>query len=289
MKTFSLSTHSRLFSVPENHREYLFVNSGSFPYYGEPYRAESFAIVYIREGSVKLNAGLTTFDVVAPSIITLGPSVIRYFVKNNDHLKMDVIFFKDTFLQKQHADLFFLGHFSFFENSDQYVLPLSKQGVDKFNKLYELFSLTQASGGYHQTEIIRSYIFALVYEVDAYHHDTTAKISSPAKVKVHPLLSKFKKLLNLHYKQEHKLEFYANQLHLTAKSLSAAIKKQSGRSAGKWIDDAIILEAKVLLQNELLTVSQISDMLHFSDQSIFGKFFKAGTGMSPVQYRKRFG
>ena len=87
---------------------------------------------------------------------------------------------------------------------------------------------------------------------------------------------------------ERKLEFYAGQLNITPKSLSAAIKKQTGRSAGEWIDDTIILEAKVLLQNKTLSVSQISNMLNFSDQSVFGKFFRAGTAMSPVEYRKKF-
>jgi AraC-like DNA-binding protein len=86
---------------------------------------------------------------------------------------------------------------------------------------------------------------------------------------------------------ERRLEFYADHLHVMPKSLSAAIKKQSGRSAGKWIDETIALEAKVLLQNKMLTVSQISDMLNFSNQSVFSKFFRANSGMSPVAYRKK--
>jgi AraC-like DNA-binding protein len=88
--------------------------------------------------------------------------------------------------------------------------------------------------------------------------------------------------------KEHKLDFYASQLHLTPKSLSAAIKKQTGKSAGKWIDDTVTLEAKVLLQNKSLTVSQVSSLLNFSDQSVFGKFFRANAGLSPVAYRKKF-
>lgn len=286
MKTFSLSRHSRLFAVPDNSKDYLFVSSGDRPYHEEPYRAESYAIVYIKEGGVKLNAGLAAWEVKAPSIITLGPSVIRYFTKSSDLLKMDVIFFKDSFLLERHADLFFLARFDFFENSDLHVLPLKEPGLTKFSKIYELIQLTQSGSSYNQSDIIRSHIFALVYEVDAYHWQQISGTSS--SVKSHPLFAKFRHLLSNNYKQERKLEFYADHLHLTPKSLSAAIKKQSGRSAGKWIDDAIILEAKVLLQNKTLTVSQVSGMLNFSDQSVFGKFFRAATGMSPVEYRKKF-
>ena len=286
MKTFSLSRHSRLFSVPDNNKEYLFVSSGDHPYHEEPYRAESYAIAYIKEGGVRLNVGLSSWDVAAPAIITLGPSVIRYFSKSSDLLKMDVIFFKEAFLMERYADLFFLFKYDFFDNSDLIVLPLRDEYFIKINKIFELIQLTQAAGGFHQDELVRSYIFALVYEIDSYYRINIT--DTPASLKGHPLFTKFRQLLSKNYMSERKLDFYASQLYLLPKSLSAAIKKQTGRSAGKWIDDAVMLEAKVLLQNKTLTVSQISGMLNFSEQSVFGKFFRANSGMSPLEYRKQF-
>jgi len=286
IKTFSLSRHSRLFSVPDPNKEYLFVNSGTSPYHEEPYRAESYAIVYIKEGSVRLNAGTSYWEVSAPSIITLGASVIRYFTKNSDLLNMDVIFFKDGFLMERFPDPFFLFKFEFFKDSDLIVLPLKDEWLTKISKIYELIRLTQGTGNVHEPELIRTYIFALVYEIDAYHRQQSLEI--PALKKGYPLFTKFRELLSNNYMQEHRLGFYADRLNLTPKSLSAAIKKQSGKSAGKWIDDTVVLEAKVLLQNKTLTVAQVSEMLNFSDQSVFGKFFRANSGLSPVEYRKKF-
>lgn len=261
------------------------MSSGSRPYHEEPYRAESYAIAYIKEGSVRLNVGLSSWDVEAPSIITLGPSVIRYFTKSSDLLKMDVIFFKEDFLMERYADLFFLFKYDFFQN-DLIVLPLEASYFTKINKLYELIQLTHAVGNHHEAELIRSYIFALVYEIDAYHRQHTPEKSSLKRGDA--LFSKFRQLLSSNYMQEHQLAFYADRLSLTPKSLSTAIKKQSGKSAGKWIDDTVVLEAKVLLQNKTLTVSQVSGMLNFSDQSVFGKFFRANTGIAPVEYRRKF-
>lgn len=286
IKTFSLSRHSRLFSVPENGEEYLFVRSGNQPYHEEPYRAESYAIAYIKEGGVKLNVGLSSWDVEAPSIITLAPSDIRYFSKNSDFLKMDVIFFKDTFLLERYADLFFLFKYNFFAGSDLHVLPLTESHYIKINKIFELIQLTQQAASYHKEELVRNYIFALVYEIDGYYRQHADESPSPKKGSV--LFTKFRQLLRSNYMNERMLDFYAGHLNLAPKSLSAAIKKQTGRSAGKWIADSIVLEAKVLLQNKMITVSQIAGMLNFSDQSVFGKFFRANTGMSPVEYRKKF-
>lgn len=285
MKTFSLATHSKLFSVPESKKDYLFVGSGSLPYHEEPYRAESYAIAYIKEGAVKLTAGLSSWNITGPSIVTLGPTVIRYFTKSSEHLKMEVIFFKDTFLLERYADLFFLFKYDFFGNNGLHVLPLKESYFTKINKIFELIQLTNLAGSHYEDELVRNYIFSLVYEIDSYYRELISETSLP--LNVHPLFAKFRQLLNANYMQEHQLDFYASHLYLTPKSLSAAIKKSTGRSAGKWIDDAIILEAKVLLQNNTLTVSQISEILHFSDQSVFGKFFKANTNLSPIEYRKK--
>lgn len=286
IETFSLLKHSQLFSLPYHNKEYLFVSSGNRPYHEEPYRAESYAIVYIKEGGVKLNVGLSSWNVEAPAIITLGPSVIRYFTKSSDLLKMDVIFFTGDFLMEKYADLFFLFKYDFFRDSDLVVLPLKDFFLTKISKIYELIQLTHSAGNFHGSELVRSYIFALVYEIDAYHRQYMSE--KPAAKKGDVLFTKFMQLLSNNYMHEHQLAFYAEQLHLTPKSLSAAIKKQSGTSAGKWIDDTVVLEAKVLLQNKTLTVSQVSEMLNFSDQSVFGKFFRANTGMAPVEYRKKF-
>lgn len=286
MKTFSLSRHSQLFSVPEHNRDYLFVGSGDRPYHEEPYRAESYAIAYIKQGGVRLTVGLKSWEVDAPTIITLGPSVIRYFSKRCDLLRMDVIFFKEKFLMERYADLFFLFKYDFFDNGDRIVLPLKDDYFTKINKLFELIQLTQTTSGFHQEELVRSYIFALVYEIDGYYRQHTP--NEPASLKGNLLFTKFRQLLSKHYMQERKLDFYASQLYLLPKSLSAAVKKQTGKSAGQWIDEAVMLEAKVLLQNKKLTVSQISGMLNFSDQSVFGKFFRANSGMSPITYRKQF-
>ncbi len=285
IRTFSLSRHSRLFSVPDNGREYLFVRSGDTPYQEEPYRAESYALAYIKEGGVRLNVGLSSWDVVAPSIITLAPSDIRFFTKSSDLLKMDVVFFKDTFLMERYADPFFLSKYDFFGNSDHHVLPLADTSFVKVNMIYELIHLTHEAGNHHKAELVRNYIFALIYEIDAGYRQDHAL--APTPLRDHPLFLKFRQLLISHYMQERKLDFYAERLHLAPKSLSAAIKKQTGKSAGKWIDETVALEAKVLLQNETLTVSQVAGMLNFSDQSVFGKFFRANTGLSPIEYRKK--
>ena len=64
------------------------------------------------------------------------------------------------------------------------------------------------------------------------------------------------------------------------------VKGLTGKSAGAWIDDYVILEAKALLKSTTLTILQVSEALNFANQSFFGKYFKQHTGVSPTQYRR---
>jgi AraC-like DNA-binding protein len=83
--------------------------------------------------------------------------------------------------------------------------------------------------------------------------------------------------------EERSIGFYADKLCLTPKYLT--IKEMSGKLAGEWIDDYVMLEAKVLLKSTNMTVQQISERLNFTTQSHFGTYFKRLAGVSPKEYR----
>jgi AraC-like DNA-binding protein len=283
IKTFSLSRHSRLFSVEDLNREYLFVSAIRHPHLEEPYRAESYAIAYLRKGEIQLQAGLVSHHVQSPAIITLAPLMIRSFSKSSERIELDIIFFKESFLLEKHADLFFLLKQDFFENSELTVLMQNVAVMEKIDHIFKLISLTHHSANYHANNIIRNYIFVLIYEIDATYRQM--QVTTPA-YSLNPLTAKFLQVLKSNYLRERKLEFYADKLSVTTKYLSAAVTKHTGKSAGAWISEMITLEVKVLLQNSSLTVSQISNQLNFGDQSVFGKFFKSHTGMSPMEYRR---
>lgn len=95
----------------------------------------------------------------------------------------------------------------------------------------------------------------------------------------------FLKLLRKHSREKHEVTFYSNELCITSEYLSKIMKAFSGKSANKWISEALIIEAKILLRKPNTSIQQISDTLNFSEQSSFSKFFKKHTGKSPLEYK----
>ncbi len=99
------------------------------------------------------------------------------------------------------------------------------------------------------------------------------------------LFEQFISLVAKYHCQYRNVGFYADKLCLTPKYLSKLIKNATGRSAPDWIDAYVILEAKNMLKYSNETIKEIVYKLNFPNQSVFYKFFKARTGMTPSEYR----
>ena len=100
------------------------------------------------------------------------------------------------------------------------------------------------------------------------------------------VLQKFVSTLYRKYRQEHEVNFYAEQQFLTTRYFSTIVKERSGKSPSQWIATALLVDARNLLKNTNMTIKEISDLLCFPNQSYFGKWFKNLTTLSPLDFRK---
>jgi AraC-like DNA-binding protein len=131
---------------------------------------------------------------------------------------------------------------------------------------------------------------SLVYEVAGSWQNRLSEkeLSSPdANNRPKELYDRFIKLVSKHHLQERGVQFYADSLCISPKYLAKVVKTVSGKTATYWIDSYVILEAQNLLRYSDDTIKQIVYKLNFSNQSVFYKFFKAHTGHTPSEYRKK--
>ena len=100
------------------------------------------------------------------------------------------------------------------------------------------------------------------------------------------LFSKFIGILEKNYREERRVSWYAAQLDISPKYLAEVVKQVSKRTPNDWIDQYVILELRVLLKNSSKSIKEITELLHFPNQSFLGKYFKEHVGLSPSEYRK---
>ncbi|MCD7916513.1 MAG: helix-turn-helix domain-containing protein [Tannerellaceae bacterium] len=100
------------------------------------------------------------------------------------------------------------------------------------------------------------------------------------------IFNSFLKLVNMNASKERAIAFYADNLCLTRNYLSIMISRFSGMPPKKWIERAVIMEAKVLLKFSTLSILEIAYKLNFPNDSFFNKYFKRIVGVTPMGYRK---
>lgn len=112
-------------------------------------------------------------------------------------------------------------------------------------------------------------------------------LDEPYQIRYKYILKHFFDSLMQNYRREHLVPFYAGQLNITTQYLSSIVKSLTGHTPSQLIFERLYCEARALLDRPDLSIKEIAELLHFSDQSAFGKFFKKRCGQSPVDYRKR--
>ena len=115
--------------------------------------------------------------------------------------------------------------------------------------------------------------------------DRVVKVESGSRAD--ELCAKFITLLSQTKGTKRTIGWFADELCVSNHYLSLAIKESSGQSVKSIIDNAVIMEIKVLLRHSDLSVTQIADRLEFPNSSFMCKFFKAKTGITPLHYRRR--
>lgn len=244
----------------------------------QPYRSNFYKLGVCVSGSATVNINLDTYQIAPGQLLILAPHVIKQWTYMSPDYKLaDIFFTRDFITTNNHLNP---DKFSFFWAGAKGVIDLPNPASIS-NSIYFIQQKCLEAQTY-KDDVLRNLINSLLYEIAAIYTDTAAAHLSRGQL----LVADFKRLVNTHFMQERSLKFYADQLFITPKHLTETLREITGKTAGDWIAEAVTLEAKVLLQSPGLNISQISDLLHFADQSTFGKFFKNQTGMSPATYKQ---
>lgn len=89
------------------------------------------------------------------------------------------------------------------------------------------------------------------------------------------------------YHRQRTVQFYADLQHLSPYYFSTIIREKSGKSAMQWIENVTMTFTRQHLENSDKSIKEIAELLHFPDQSTFGRYFKQREGCSPSEYRNR--
>ncbi len=223
---------------------------------------------------------------VAPnSLMFIHPeTVFKPIEWHGEELEGYLLFLSNRFIHDINIDLNAINPTLF--TSGNHVLPLNQEKVSLLLRYFDLLHINATEQNNYNRYIARALMSAAGYQLMAFAEDAVFPDDSryPQSRKL-TYAQKFLRLVRDYHRAERSISFYAEKMFISPKYLSLVIKEATGKSAGDWIDQYVIQEAKNQLRYSGKNVQQIAYELNFSNQSSFGKYFKNLTGMSPTTFQ----
>ncbi len=256
------------------------------PVFDHPFKIDVVTAVICERGEIRGQIDLTAMHTVGPAMIVVFPDRILRYEYISDDFRGRFIVMSKRFLESLDLDGSLQASARLRDNP---CVRLGAEEMEAVLTYYEMLRRAIAVPDHpHKREIAVNLTRAFFYGAGYYFHSAASALSAAGAATAgrgEQLVEDFLALVRDNFRRERGLDFYAGRLSITPKYMSTVIGRTTGRTAGEWIDDHVMLEARALLRSTDMTISQIADTLGFPTQSFFGKYFKRLGGLSPKDYR----
>lgn len=250
------------------------------------HRVDFYILILITSGSGKHTIDFKEYNFKKGSLLTIRKDQIHSFTSGAS--KGDIILFTEEFVvsyldQPSALKIPELFNELLYDqitqlNTEQELefSTIVSQMKDEFNK--ELDE--------HSPSILRNLLQVLVAKIHRIR-STSKKVDKHHKY-MNQFLS-FQKLVEQHCTKSRSVKYYADQLHLTTKTLNNITHKTIGNSPKEVIDTILAVQIKRQLINSSLSIKEIAYQSGFDEPSNLFKFFKRTTNQTPESFRSSYG
>ena len=262
--------------------EVVIADERSLPVTSEAYMSPNLTIGINHSGTAQTFYDMQAVEFKRHNIAVVLPSHIISNVLNSADFKVTLIIISKAFYDELVHRESFRDHMKYKNNPN---FQLSEEQYNKVMTIINTLQLIVDSEHPKRHETLGNLLDILLYALTRYRGEENHPIQQESRNS--HVFHAFYDLLISNYYCQHKIEWYAEQLCLTPKYLSTIIRRITGKSAAKWIDEVLVLHAKRLLYTRRdLTVQQVAYELGFKENATFCRFFKDQTGLRPSEYRK---
>ena len=282
--TISFDEIANVISKSSLNRDILLFDSG-FPgprHDIMPIRFDALLLILCKNGEGRINIDLHEYHIRENSLIVIRPNSYISLLETSGKMTLSILVCSKNAIEEMLPRLTDLLPFMM-AGQDDSVAHLSANEAKDLN-MFLSFIKEKLAG--KRTPFLRHKIFCTLQTIFYELFDRTATIEQlKPKTRKEEIMANFIMTVCKNFKENRQVSFYADQLYITPKHLSTVVKEISGKTAGEWIENYVIMEAKILLKTTDLTIQEISTKLNFKNQSFFGKYFRHIVGLSPSQFR----
>ena len=244
-------------------------------------------ITFITEGEGSFILDNHTYRGGVGDVFFSKPGEIRSW-DTNAIVNGYALIFEEEFLSSFFKDSLFVQHLSFFGwDKSCSKLHLSDELYKRMLRLLQ--NIKTEIDGYKQNDIhvLRALLYEALMLLDrTYQNEISVGTMNKESRNIH--ISRFIKLVDIHLKEQHSVQFYADKLCVTPNYLNELMNTVMNIRAKQYIQDRVIDEVRRLLVYTNTSVSELAFEFNFSSVSYFIRAFRQCTGYTPLAYRKEY-
>lgn len=197
------------------------------------------------------------------------------------------LLFEEEFLLSFFNDPLFLNKFVYLRpDRPSSFLYLGKDLFERLIYLYKNMKLEIDSNSSNKDQHL---LRAMLYEtltLMSRAENIVSTVNVDTEIVALRYISAFQKQVNEDFETHCDVKYYANLLCITPNYLNKIITQHLGMSTKQYILSRAINEAKRFLTYTSLSITEISERLHFSTTSYFVRLFRKNVGCTPSQFRE---
>ncbi|GAB3171182.1 helix-turn-helix domain-containing protein [Telluribacter humicola] len=261
------------------------------PFRSVSFRPNFFSFLFIQEAFGNYTIDDLQFPIQPGTVYFTNPGNFRIF-EWHSITEACLITFNESYLKEYvHSDVY--REFSFLLTETVEPRVLSDEQFEVLEQLYRQIHREHLGGSPYKNQLIGTLMVVLLLKIKEYFFQDynpivegtrSSRIVKEFKLN---LENHIRELLSGKVQQQMRVQDFADRQLLHPTYLSQVIKSKTGKSISTWIADKLVTEARVLLQDQDLSVKEIANRLGFLEAPHFSNYFKKHTSLSPADYRKQ--
>jgi AraC family transcriptional activator of pobA len=257
-----------------------------YPYFTQgvpPVRATGHSCLFLTSGTARMRIGPELYTIQPGEVLLVRTGQVHSFEPGDVNTGF-ICRFTTDFLGSAPGSSQGLAPFALLQVWGNPLVRLPAQTA-KFveNDLQRLLVEYQAHQVQHP-ELVRAYLLALLHELSLHALESGEPLTAAVS-----LTNRFKQLVAGSLRTVVRISDYAALLHVTPNYLTKCVRTVTGKSPVKWLEESRVAEAKGLLFQSELSISDIALQVGVTDASYFSRFFKQHVGVTPQVFRGLLG
>jgi AraC family transcriptional regulator, transcriptional activator of pobA len=259
-------------------------------YFEKLQRNNFFTLIWVMNGSGKVNANFNEFEFDGNSLFAFSPYQPYTFTADKPVNGIAIYFHFDFFCIHKHQKELEVNGVLY---NNAYQLPfvrVDEEAAATFKLLCEQIKTEMQVPALAQHELLVAYLKIFLITATRLKIQQQPQAAEMTKDNKEPfILQKLKDAIEENYKTRHSASDYAGLLYISPKALAKITKTHFNKTLSSLINERIIIEAKRELYLTNKTVKEIAYELGYEDEYYFSRFFKVNADVSPQMYRDTVG